>query len=134
MTTHEHSTILLVEGDRATREMLQFALRFEGFKVLVASDGLGSLRVLEHELPDVIVLDLDLSFVSGIDVQQEVLAHAETSAIPIVVVTGTDWKPTGVFQILRKPITADALLKVIRKALSPRDGLLPADHAHRRRT
>ena len=135
MITHERPTILLVEDDRATREMFDYALRMDGFTVLVAGDGLGALRLIEHDLPDLIVLDLDLPHVSGIDVQQELMAHAETSAIPIVVVTGTEWKtPEGVFQILRKPITPDVLLEVIRKALSPPDGTLPSDHAHRRRT
>jgi DNA-binding response OmpR family regulator len=135
MTTHERPTILVVEDDRATREMYEYALRMEGFAVLVASDGFGALRLLEHELPDAIVIDLDLPHVSGINVQQEVLAHAETSAIPIIVVTGTDWKtPGGVFQILRKPITPDVLVPVVRKALSPPDGTLPSDHGRRRRT
>ena len=113
MTTHERPTILLVEDDRATREMFDYALRLEGFTVLVAGDRLGALRLIEHDLPDVIVLDLDLPHVSGIDVQQELMAHAETSAIPIVVVTGTEWK---------------------MPALSPPDGMLPSDQAHRRRT
>ena len=135
MTTHERPTILVVEDDRATREMYEYALRVEGFEVSLASDGFSALRLLEHELPDAIVLDLDLPHVSGIDVQQEVLAHAETSAIPIIVATGTDWKTSaGVFQILRKPITPDVLIAVVRKALSPADGTLPSDHARRRRT
>ena len=135
MTTHERPTVLLVEDDRATREMFDYALRMEGFAVLVASDGLIALRVIEQQLPDVIVVDLDLPHVSGIDVQQEVMAHAETAAIPIVVVTGTEWKtPGGVFQTLRKPITPDVLVAVVRKALSPPDGTPPKDHAPRRRT
>ena len=115
--------------------MFDYALRMEGLTVLVASDGLGALRLIEHDLPDVIVLDLDLPHVSGIDVQQELMSHAETSAIPIVVVTGTDGKmPEGVFQILRKPITPDVLIQVVRKALSPPHGMRPSDQAHRRRT
>jgi DNA-binding response OmpR family regulator len=122
MKIRERPTILLIEDDRATREMFDYALRMDGFAVLVASDGLGGLRLIEQDLPDLIVLDLDLPHVSGIDVQQEMMAHGETRAIPVVVVTGTDGKtPDGVFQILRKPITPDVLLEVVRKALSPQD-------------
>lgn len=102
--------------------MFDYALRIAGYAVLHASDGLIALRLLEHELPDLIVLDLDLPHLSGLDVQQEVVAHAETSVIPIVVVTGTDWKPAGVFEILRKPITPDVLVAVIDRALRPSDG------------
>jgi DNA-binding response OmpR family regulator len=128
-------TILLVEDDRATREMFEYAMRLEGFAVLATADGLGALRLLEHEIPDAIVLDLDLPHVSGVDVQQDVVAHADTSAIPIIVVTGTDWKtPGGVFQVLRKPITADVLITALRRALSPSPARMATDHAHRRRT
>ena len=135
MATQERPTILLVEDDRATRDMLQFALRFDGFTVLAATDGLVALRLLEHDLPDAIVLDLDLPRVSGIDVQQELMAHAETSAIPIVVLIGRESKtPAGVFQVVRRPITADVLLKAIRKALSPEARMPPGDDADKRRT
>jgi len=128
-------TILLVEDDRATREMFEYAMRLEGFAVLATADGLGALRLLEHEIPDAIVLDLDLPHVSGVDVQQDVVAHADTSAIPIIVVTGTDWKtPGGVFQVLRKPITADVLITALRRALSPPPARVVTDHAQRRRT
>jgi DNA-binding response OmpR family regulator len=134
MTIHERPNILLVEDDRATREMFDYALRMDGFDVSVAGDGFAALRFIEQQLPDLIVLDLDLPHVSGIDVQQEVMAHAETSAIPIVVVTGTEGKTPeqGVFQILRKPITPDVLIAVIRKALSPSEGGLSKDDARRR--
>lgn len=125
--------ILLVEDDRATREMFDYALRMEGFDVSVAGDGLAALRFIEQQLPDLIVLDLDLPHVSGIDIQQEVMAHAETSAIPIIVVTGTEGKvpEQGVFQILRKPTTPDVLIAVIHKALAPSDGDFSKDDARR---
>ena len=112
-----------MEDDRATREMYEYALQISGFSVSIAADGLTALRLIEQKLPDVIVLDLDLPHVSGIDVQQEVMAHAETSAIPIIVVTGTDWKPPAdVLQILRKPIAADTLVAAVLRAIAAIDG------------
>ena len=134
MTIHERPIILLVEDDRATREMFEYALRIEGFDVSVVGDGFAALQFVEQRLPDLIVLDLDLPHVSGIDVQQEVLAHADTSAIPIVVVTGTEGKvpEQGVFQVLRKPITPDVLITVIRRAFSPFEGDISKEDARRR--
>jgi DNA-binding response OmpR family regulator len=118
MTKRDRPTVLLVEDDRAAREMFEYALRMAGFTVLAARDGLAALRTLEQDLPDAIALDLDLPWVSGIDVQQEVVAHAETSSIPIVIVTGTDWKPTSpVYATLRKPISGETLVKVVQEAL-----------------
>lgn len=99
--------------------MFDYALRLAGFDVSAAADGLSALRILDqHVIPDVVVLDLDLPQVSGIDLHQEIAAHAETRAIPIVVVTGTTLPaPSGVFRTLRKPINSDTLLSVVQQAL-----------------
>ena len=134
MTTHERPNVLLVEDDRATREMYEYALRLAGFTVSAAADGFAGLRVIEQQLPDVIVLDLDLPHVSGLDVHQEIVSHAETRSIPIVVVTGTGWKaPAGVFRTLRKPINSDVLVAVVQQALEEHGAPLPADDAHPRK-
>lgn len=108
-----------MEDDRATREMFDYALRLAGFDVSAAADGLGALRILDqHIVPNVIVLDLDLPQVSGFDVHHEIVAHAETQDIPIVVVTGTSLRaPTGVFRTLRKPINSDVLVSAVQRAL-----------------
>jgi CheY-like chemotaxis protein len=98
-------------------------LRIAGFDVCTAADGMTALRAIEQRLiPDVVVLDLDLPQISGIDVHQEIVAHAETRAIPIVVVTGTNWHPPeGVFRTLRKPIASDVLVNVVQRALARGD-------------
>ena len=100
--------------------MFDYALRLAGFDVSAAADGLAALRILDqHYIPNVIILDLDLPQVSGIDVHQEVVSHAATQAIPIIVVTGTTWHaPTGVFRTLRKPINSDVLVNVVQRALA----------------
>jgi len=123
MTTHDRPTVLLVEDDRATREMFEYALRINGFAVSSASDGLVALRAIDQQLiPDVVVLDLDLPQVTGIDVQQEIVSHAETRDIPIIVVTGTNWNVPGVFATLRKPINSDALLRAVQLAVGQAPG------------
>jgi CheY-like chemotaxis protein len=102
--------------------MFDYALRIGGFDVSSVSDGLSALRVIdEHMAPDVIVLDLDLPQVSGVDVQLELAAHEETRRTPVIVVTGTTWHaPAGVFRTLRKPITSDVLVRIVRRALTNR--------------
>jgi DNA-binding response OmpR family regulator len=122
LTTYARSTILLVEDDRATREMFDYALRISGFDVMSVGDGLSALRAIDqHCIPDVVVLDLDLPHVSSIDVHQEIVSNAETCAVPVIIVTGTSWQPpSGVFRTLRKPINSDFLIKVVRLALASR--------------
>ena len=132
MTTQDRPTVLIVEDDRATREMYEYALRMASFRVVVAGDGFAALRIIDQEVPDVIVLDLDLPDVSGIDIQQDVMAHANTRITPVVVVTGTEWDvPTDVFAVLRKPINADVLVRTVQDALAP--GEAPAGGQHRPR-
>lgn len=101
--------------------MYDYALRLSGFAVSTARDGLSALRFIEQHVPDVIVLDLDLPNVSGLDVHQEILAHAETRDIPIIIATGTTWAvPESVFRTLRKPIRSDILAAVVRLAVLQR--------------
>ena len=114
--------------------MFDYALRIAGFEVWGVDDGLTALRALDqHYIPDVMVLDLDLPRVSGFDVHQEIVSHAETRAIPVIVVTGTTWRPpAGVFRTLRKPIASDVLVNVVERALKQEDDeSSPGDHARR---
>jgi DNA-binding response OmpR family regulator len=119
MTTYERPTVLLVEDDNATREMFDYALRMAGFSVTAVRDGFAALRSIEQGCPDIVVLDLDLPHVSGLDVHQELMSHAETCRIPVVVVTGTSLQPPPeVFRTLRKPIASDVLVTTIEQALA----------------
>ncbi|PYR74975.1 MAG: hypothetical protein DMF87_21565 [Acidobacteria bacterium] len=129
MTTQERPTVLIVEDDYATREMYEYALRMAGLNVVIAADGFAALRVIDQEVPDVIVLDLDLPHVSGIDVHAEVMAHAETRITPVIVVTGTEWQvPQSVFRTLHKPINSEVLVEAVMQALSPKDKPPSGDH------
>jgi DNA-binding response OmpR family regulator len=97
--------------------MYTVALRMGGFDVKCASDGLSALRQLDQETPVALVLDLDLPCVSGLDVQQEIVAHHESQAVPIVIVSGTEWpSATGAYARLKKPVSPDTLVRVVRRA------------------
>jgi two-component system OmpR family response regulator len=115
--------VLLVEDDDATRELFANALRFTGFQVRTAADGLGGLRVLDSFDPDVIVLDLGLPIASGFEVLHELRAQARTHDIPVIAISGHD---RGVelarvnpefFAALAKPFDTDTLVRAVRLAL-----------------
>ena len=113
-------TILLVEDDDDLRQMFADALRFAGFNVRQAPDGLHALRILETESPDLIVLDLVLPGVDGLSVRDEILAHLETRHIPIVIVTGSADTFADRLRgdcVLRKPVMPDKLVETVRKCL-----------------
>jgi CheY-like chemotaxis protein len=120
MSSRITSTVLVVEDDAATREMYRQALAASGYRTIAAGDGLGALRIIEGDRPDVVVLDLILPTVGGYDVYRELRAHPETSDIPIVIVTGSDARdlePNEFRFFLRKPVSPDTLTRIVEDAL-----------------
>ncbi len=81
------STVLVVEDDRAILETIAYNLRSEGHTVLTAEDGVTGLRLAREDAPDLIVLDLMLPRMSGIDVCR--IVRSERS-VPIVMLTARD--------------------------------------------
>jgi len=113
--------LLIVEDDRALRDLYRLALSLSNFAVHACEDGLEALRYLEQEQPDVIVLDLNLPRVSGRIVYEELHAHAETVTVPVIVVTGVYSVPDLLgATILRKPVSAEELIRVVNRVLTQR--------------
>lgn len=114
------STILLIEDDPAVREFYRTALSAELYRVVAVEDGLDALRWLEHDMPNVIVLDLSLIRMDGRDVQRAVRTRADTKHIPIVVVTGRDIPDVETNEltcVLKKPVTAERLVEAVAGCL-----------------
>ncbi len=80
-------TVLVVEDEPTLRETLADALELEGFAVLTAADGRQALAVFRAERPDLVLLDLMLPELSGIEVCRIIRAE---SSVPIVMLTAKD--------------------------------------------
>lgn len=78
------SKILVVDDDPAIAEMLTMVMEREGFDTVVVDDGLEAVQAAERENPDLILLDLMLPGMGGVDVCRTV---RETSAVPIIMLT-----------------------------------------------
>ena len=76
--------ILVVDDDPAIAEMLTMVMEREGFDTVVVDDGLEAVKAAERENPDLILLDLMLPGMGGVDVCRTV---RETSAVPIIMLT-----------------------------------------------
>jgi two-component system KDP operon response regulator KdpE len=111
--------ILVVEDDESLRSMWRIALRFEGFDVVEAGDGIEALRVIDQRIPDLVVLDLGLPKLGGESVRQEIGAQALTRQIPVVIVTGSteDLGHLEVPCILRKPVAIEDLIRTVRSCI-----------------
>ena len=117
----QRGVVLVVEDDDELRGLYRDVLMMEGFDVHPCADGLTALRFLEHTKPVLIVLDLGLPDISGVDIYAELRAHADTHDIPVVICTGLDSAPEFPdAKLLRKPCGPDQLLEVVRELL--RDG------------
>lgn len=113
-------SVLIVEDDNDLRRMFRLALSVAGYAVSETADGINALRFIELLRPDMIVLDLGLPLLSGLDVQKEIAAHAQTRNIRVVVVTGSaaPLDDLGVQCVLRKPVSPDHLVDVVAQCFA----------------
>jgi hypothetical protein len=89
-TPHAKPTVLVVEDDLVTREMLRASLERENFTVVEAGNGIEALGRLATLRPALILLDLMMPEMDGIQFTREVRARPEWRDIPIVVMTAKD--------------------------------------------
>jgi two-component system KDP operon response regulator KdpE len=117
--------ILVIEDEESTRDLLQRSLSKAGYEIVAAPDGKSALKILANSRPDLILLDLMLPDIPGM----EILKHVTTQPNPPAVVIfsarsdAADIEAAtraGAFKFLVKPISRDKLLETIKLALTPR--------------
>ncbi len=79
--------ILLVDDERNILDIVQFNLEVEGFEVTTASDGMEALRVVHDAAPDLILCDIMMPEVDGLEVCRRLKADSRTNQIPIVMLS-----------------------------------------------
>jgi two-component system alkaline phosphatase synthesis response regulator PhoP len=79
--------ILVVDDERDIASLIAYHLEREGFRVLQAYDGLQALELVKRERPNVLVLDLMLPHLSGLDVCRRLRKEPETARLPILMLT-----------------------------------------------
>jgi DNA-binding response OmpR family regulator len=79
--------ILFIEDESALQKTLGEILKQEGYEVIPALDGEVGFRLVKEEKPDLILLDLILPKINGIEVLKMLKETAETKAIPVIVLT-----------------------------------------------
>jgi DNA-binding response OmpR family regulator len=102
--------------------MLQHALIFEGYRVLTAAHGAEALRILNIETPALIILDLVLPWINGLEVLTTIRGIARLRRVPVLIVTATAIAPADVQEfgsvaLLHKPINVDFITPMIRQLL-----------------
>lgn len=112
--------ILLVEDNETIRGAFRILLEESGYDVVEAATGADALTVARESRPDLILMDLGLPDISGLEVTRTLKADRATAAIPIVALTGraleTDQQAcfeAGCVGYLAKPVDTRQLLKRI---------------------
>lgn len=82
--------ILVVDDDLVIRGFLRELLVEEGYEVILASNGEEAIDLAEIENPEVILLDINMPGIDGIEVCKRLKAQEETRYIPIIIVTALD--------------------------------------------
>lgn len=101
--------VLLVEDDRFLRRAGEAALRQRGFTVSVAADGEEALQKLQVEVPDLILLDLLMPKVSGIQVLRSLRASEATRSVPVLILSNSSREQD--LEEIRKLGVTDYLVK-----------------------
>ena len=117
--------IVIVDDDRGTRERLTTLLEQSGWQVAQAPSGLRLVALLEVEHPDVILLDVAMSWISGFELCRAIKANPNYREIPVVFISGRSapsdietGMSCGAADYFVKPIDTQRLLERLRE-LSP---------------
>jgi two-component system response regulator MprA len=106
--------ILIVEDDRSSRAALEEILRDEGYVVETATDGVDALRRVQASCPDLILSDVRMPRMGGL--QLEEMLRAQKAGLPIIFMSAHS--PPGDETWLSKPIQLDCLLSKVKEVLS----------------
>ncbi len=118
-------TILIVEDDRISQKMVRDALRAEGYKTQEVDSGEAALRKVAEHPPDLIVMDIRLAGMDGLETIRRLKADPQTAAIPVVAVTAHAMpedesmiREAGCDAYMPKPIRFSSLMSLVKNLLS----------------
>jgi len=114
--------ILVVDDEEDILEILKYNLEKEGFEVKTASDGNAGIEMAEQFLPDVIILDIMMPFVNGINMCKEIKNDPRFKHIPVLFLSATNndelinaAKEAGGMKFISKPIHLNLLIDMVVK-------------------
>ncbi|HYJ46008.1 MAG TPA: response regulator [Pyrinomonadaceae bacterium] len=121
-------TILVIEDDDITRELMRMSLERRGYRVVVAEDGLRGYEEAVKTLPDLIVTDIYMPAADGVHLVRRVRDTPELRETPILVTTGFG-TGTATFALAQgatayepKPINPDDFLATVKRLINKDEG------------
>ncbi|MBQ2846619.1 MAG: response regulator transcription factor, partial [Firmicutes bacterium] len=129
--SNNKTTVLIIEDEKAIRNFITTFLSTNGYKTISAKNGTEALSLISSHVPDVILLDLGLPDIDGLEVIRKV---RETSSIPIIVISARSFEgekvkalDMGADDYITKPFGSSELMARIRTALRHSHKVLTKD-------
>ena len=117
-------SVLIVDDDAGQTEILSFHLKKQGFTTLTENSGKSGLKTAKDEHPDLIVLDIHMPDLSGLEICERLNDEIATCNIPVIILSGSDEtdvvrqaRLAGSRFFVRKPYDPNVLLTLIQSAL-----------------
>lgn len=125
--------ILVVDDDPAMRELLQHYLSSAGYDVALADDAVAAGRMFLASTPDLLLIDISMPYMSGLDFVATVFADNTVPIIPVVFITAHERFARNALELgaecLIKPIAAGRLLETVARNLEKSRAAEPLDAA-----
>lgn len=119
-----HPSVLVVDDERATRELLKLHLAHAGYEVRLAEDAIVAGRALMESPPDVMIVDVALPYMGGLEFVATLNADTTMPHVPVIFITGRDGavdraRALGA-ECLVKPVEPDRLLELVERHVQVR--------------
>ena len=114
--------VLVIDDDRDFQTILRVSLNQSGFQVRSIFNGEISDTLKEKPSPDIILLDVDLPYVNGVEVGKQLKSNASTRDIPVIMVSANPYvdelcKEAGANDFVQKPFTLKTLMEKVKEKL-----------------
>ena len=115
-------TILVVDDDQNIQEIIKDRLEYLNCRVLVASNGREGLEVLEHQIPQMVLLDIEMPGMNGLEVLKEIRKREYDVSVVMITAYGTIDRAVqaikgGAYDFIQKPFEPDHIALIVERAL-----------------
>ena len=122
--TPAQTVVMVTDDSRVVRVKTGRLLAAHNYQVVMAEDGLDALRQIENSIPDLLITDLDMPGMGGMELVRQLRSHGRTVDLPIIMITAdgealrTEALESGVNAVLGKPYPEEQLIAQIRLLMS----------------
>jgi two-component system alkaline phosphatase synthesis response regulator PhoP len=128
--------ILVVDDEAHILQVLSLKLRNAGYEVMTAVDGEEGFELATKHVPDLIITDFQMPYMTGLELCRELASNKSTSAIPVLMLTARgyaldpeDLSIGNIRDVLSKPFSPRAIVDQIQRILTPATGSKPQNRS-----